>query len=312
MLPLVFSPKGYLKRVEESWDNIAHHLKEGRRKGIRKARQMLSYLVKILHELPKYRDLERISSGCLVDLSFSLKKVKLTKKELSTKVGKSFYLPSILYGVANGYIIAFKEGNRLYVAGTPLTDLLVEKLDALRRNPGSLESILSYLFGGFLLPSRTSFMYLTMKSAGSIDPQDVERIMSLHFCGGGYRRYERLALTMLTELRDTWYLGKFKSLRAKKEYVTPSHVAYVLDKTFSELVRFEDYLTLLIYVSERSGMASLKAFHNLLSQVRYSESDAEELLKKHPVISRVKDLVQLLKDNYSKLDEEVSRLSSCG
>ncbi|MEM1830617.1 MAG: hypothetical protein QXJ97_03680 [Desulfurococcaceae archaeon] len=310
MQPLVFSPEGYLEPVKNSWNNIAHYLKSGKRKKIEKACWKLSHLVKILHELPKYRTLEYIPSGRLVDLAFSLKKVKLTKKELSTKVGKSFYLPSILYGVASGYIIAFKEGNRLYAAGSSLADLLVEGLDALKKSPESLESVLSYLFGGFLLPSRASFMYLTMKSAESMDPQDVEKIMLMHFSEGDYRGYEGLALTTLIELRDTWYLGKFKSPRAKKEYVTPSHAAYVLAKTFNDLVNVEDYLTLLIYVSGRRGMASLNAFDHLLSQVRYSESGARELLEKHPVISRVKDLVQLLKDNYSELDKEVSKLSS--
>ncbi|MEM4593161.1 MAG: hypothetical protein QW196_07145, partial [Sulfolobales archaeon] len=223
MLPLVFSPEGYLKPVERSWNHVAHCLKSGKRKGIRKACQNLSYLVKILHELPKYGTLEYMPSGRLVDLSFSLKKTKLAKKDLLTRVGRSFYLPSILYGVASGYIIAFKGGNRLYAARSPLADLLVERLKALRKSPGGLEAVLSYLFGGFLLPSRASFMYLTMKSAESLDPQDIERIMFMHFCEGGYRGYERLALATLIELRDTWYLGKFKSPRVKKEYVTPSH-----------------------------------------------------------------------------------------
>lgn len=313
MLPLAFSPEGYLRYIEKSWNDILNYLKGGgqRRvsKRVKKAYHRLSYLVKLLHELPKYRTLEYIPSGCLVDLSFSLKKVKLTKKMLLTRIGKPFYLPSILYGVANGYVIAFRDGNRLYIAGSPLTDLLVERLDALRRDPIDLKGVLSYLFGGLLLPSRASFIYLTMKTIESIDPQEIEKFMFMHFCRGNYRGYERLALATIIELRDTLYLGKFKSPRAKKEYVTPSHAAYVLAKTFDELINVEDYLMLLVYVSERSGLVSLSAFYNLLGRVSYSESEAKMLLEGHPVISQVKDLIQLLKENYSKLNEEISRLS---
>ncbi|MEM1699979.1 MAG: hypothetical protein QXI04_01110, partial [Desulfurococcaceae archaeon] len=73
-------------------------------------------------------------------------------------------------------------------------------------------------------------MYLTMKSAESLDPRTSKGSCSCtsakEATGGG--GYERLALATLIELRDTWYLGKFKSPRVKKEYVTPSHAAYVL------------------------------------------------------------------------------------
>lgn len=69
-------------------------------------------------------------------------------------------------------------------------------------------------------------------------------------------------------------------------------------------------LILLIYVSERSGLASLRTFSRLLSQIRHSESDAKMLLEGHPVISQVKDLTQLLKENYSELDREMVKLSS--
>ncbi|MEM4467811.1 MAG: hypothetical protein QXS32_01950 [Candidatus Nezhaarchaeales archaeon] len=314
MLPLAFSPKGGLRYVERSWNDILSYLKaRGRRitsKRVEEAYHRLSYLVRVLHVLPKYKTLEPIPCGCLIDLLFSLKRVRLTKKELLTKVDKPFYLPSILYGVANGYVIAVKDGNRLYVAGSPLTDLLVEKLESLKKDPIDLKGALSYLFAGLLIPSRASFMYMTMNSIQSTDPQEVERFMKMHVFLGDYRGYERLALATLYELRDTWYLGKFKSVKAKKEYVTPSHAAYTLAKTFNELIGFEDYLRLLRYVSEGKGLASIRAFEDLFSRVSYGEADVKRLLEEHAVISQVKDLIQLLKENYSELDREIGKLSS--
>lgn len=260
--------------------------------------QSLGHLVEALRELPEYRSLMYMPSGRLTDLMLGLRLGKAKTVHASEP---------ILYGIAGGYIIALSDGDALYAARSPLGDLLVKMLN--KREPGDPKAILSYLLGALLLPSRASFMYLTMKAARSTDPQDIERIMFMHFCKGDYRGYERLALATLIETNDTWYLGKFKSLRVREEYVTPSHAAYALARVFDELVEVEDYLKLLIYVSGRRGMASLEAFRYLFERVRYIESEAEELLEKHPVISQVKDLALALRDGYRELDMEISKLS---
>ncbi|MEM4898383.1 MAG: hypothetical protein QXR18_09350 [Pyrobaculum sp.] len=304
MLPLAFSSDKKLQNIKQAWDKIAS-MRESRRKGIKKAYQTLSPLVKTLHELPKYRSLEYIPTGRLVDLAYSLGKVTLTKKKLSAKIGESFYLPSILYGVAGGYIIAFRGGSRLYVAASPVTDILVERLDALKRDPVDQKAVLLYLFGAMLLPSRASLIYLTMKTVGK-DPENIAKSIFMHF-PNGYWGFERLALATLMEIVDTWYLGKIESVKTKKRYyLTPSHAAYVLATTFDKLVDVKDYVTLMTYVSDKHGLASLRAFSDLFSQ---ASRNAEELLEKHPVISQVRDLVQVLRDNYSELNKEISKLS---
>lgn len=318
MMNLLLKCEGYTRRLEKvarSWEKISlNALKyiesRGPSREMNEICRSLECLVKALQIIPPYKSLDYIPSGRWLSLLHSLEKRGYSKSKLESDL-KSCYLPSILYGIANGYIITVDHGNMRYFARSPLGDLLIDKYRDLGIDQINVTGALLYLFGGLFLPTRTSLIYLTMKSLSLDDTEKISKALKANVFSGGLKGYERLAVSLIYEFEETLYLWKYQTEDSEKyKYITPAHAAYVLAKVANKLINFEDYKRILYYVSEGEGLFSVDGFKGLFRGALVSRDKVKELIMKDPIISSIGVLFDELRKHYKELNREISRLTS--
>ncbi|MEM0240974.1 MAG: hypothetical protein QXP29_05880 [Candidatus Nezhaarchaeales archaeon] len=276
----------------------------------------MDYLVKLIKEITPYSSLSYVPSGSFVNVYSVLRRARLSKK----KLGKDFVFP-LCYGVANGYIMAVEHAGRLYASRSPLGDFLVEVIDSIereekRRVKAIVKKTLVYLLGGLLVPSRTSLLFILMKDANTDNRIELADHIRSKIFTHQFFHYRRLVLDSLYEIVDTSYLGMLRpevsgvrGVRKGKYVYTPSNSAYTLARVVDELIDFETYKRVLLYVAGNKGFVREDAFKSVFGGIHVTGDEVEKLISEHPVLSMVSDFIERVKQQYEWLDSELLRLT---
>ncbi|MEM4913536.1 MAG: hypothetical protein QW579_04965 [Desulfurococcaceae archaeon] len=304
---------------------VARDLKKARSVLRKLKREKIAYdystfLVEIIRNIKPYSSLSYIPSGSFANIYSALRGARISKKKLKLKKKDKFVFP-FCYGVANGYIVAAEYRNILYASRSPLGDLLVEAVEEIekkeeREERALVKKALAYVLGGLLAPSRTSLLYILMKAANTDNRLELADHIRSKLFSHQFFHYRRLVADTLYEIVDTNYLGMLtpeeiglKKAKKVKRLFTPSNAAYVLAKMVDELVDFETYKRVLVYVAGGKGFLEEDAFRRVFEGVRVTKDEARKLIAEHPVLSLVSDFVERIKQRYDWLDSEVRRLT---
>lgn len=332
MIPIITSKKGRINHVEKSWNylftNLSGLIKKGDR-SVRKykltmyralnkkvkgksASEHLKPLFKVILEASEYSSLPYIPSGRRVDILYSLKQAGKRKRDTIKSIGgEGYYLPSIMYAIANNYIIAVDEGNRIFIARSPLGDFFVKEFGHILKEKDRLtpELILTYILLPALTPSYTSILYLMMNDLRMYDVEAIAKSIETKALTTT-TRYKRMYFSMMNEIDNTWFCGKYKGISVKYKFVTPSCFGYQLARAIDSLIEFNTYRKLLLFVSHGKGLPSEGLFKHLFKDITISEDMVKGLVQDHPLLASVSSTIDKLRVHYERIESEISRLAS--
>lgn len=268
----------------------------------------LEALIEFIKRLEAYRSLSYISSGSFMHLYITLRRnsIELDKIDVETRADLKYM---ICYAVANEYALAVERENVVYIARSPLGDLLVEAVGN-EKNP--VKKAIAFIIGGLLVPSRTSLLYILMNSARTDNIIELASHIKGKLFTHLFFYYRRLPIDTLLEIYDTAHLGKLiheEYVRRERHLFTPSHAGYTIAKAVDELIDFETYKPVVLYATGGRGFVQEDALRRAFEDIRVPPARAPKLIAEHPVLSLVSDFIEKIKQRYSELDYEIKKLT---
>lgn len=302
---VVFRGKGRIRGFIEAWRVVVDRVAMGKPLGYGKKtygvsiRDVIESSTKLVKASSSYSSIPVVSSSRYVDLyRYAKNWASLHKLVSEYRLSPSLCLPSLLAGVAQGYVIVIKT-NRLGVARTFLGDYLVN--EGLFDQKDLVDRAIAYLIPSLYIPSRTQLMYLLMKSVDSLDPEVLASALRSMLFTGGLMDIEKLALVTYLELDET---GFFEKYGAEKNLLTPTYFAYLLAQLLDRIMDFDTFKKTYLYVTRGKGLASTPAFKKLFEKTTVDESVLKELEVK-PGGDVMRRVIESIAKSYEKIQREV-------
>lgn len=316
----VMKTTGRVYSVEKSIEHVFKLIEKAMRKnsvkGLRLMKRIkdkpvkahLQPLLKILELTPQYVAATRgsgLTSRFLNNYLILEDSRETYLGNIVSKIDRKYSIAAIYHGVANNYLYLVSLGRKIHLTRTPVGDLLIEKI-GLNSEKITFNTILTYLFSGLLVPSRTSLIFLLTKYLESKDPTLVADNLRRGLFTGEIVNYRKLVLSTLLEIYETGDLCKYIPDPVKcRKYITPTHIAFKLAELFSKVIDFETYRKILLYVSGNRGFTTEEFFKPIFKDVHIDEHEIEVLISSNVILRRIEKSINIIRENYEKVNEEL-------